>query len=98
MVSSDTSKIDISHSHDITAFVEGADPSHLSTQFQITNPTISNLGISFYFSLSKFSYCIFSIYWDIYCKLYTLNRRYRNIRIVFIQDDVTNYTAIEGVV
>ena len=41
MVSSDTSKIDISQSRDITAFVEGADPeadpSHLSTRFRRTN-------------------------------------------------------------
>jgi hypothetical protein len=39
MVLSDTSKIDISQSHDITAFVEGIDPSHLSTQFRRTNPS-----------------------------------------------------------
>ncbi len=52
-VLSDTSKIDISHSHDITAFVEGADPSHLSTQFQRTNPTISKFRYQFLFLFIK---------------------------------------------
>jgi hypothetical protein len=70
MVSSDTSKIDISHSHDITAFVEGADPSHLSTQFQRTNPTISNLGISFYIYQS--SPIAFSQFIGTYTVSYTL--------------------------